>query len=460
MNWRDLNRDLIVRRRWFAVATLFGTMLLVAMIAGSVPTIAATKISEIETPGGFTVWMVREPSIPIIALEIAFRGGAGLDPAGKEGLARIVSATLDEGAGELDSLAFQTKLEELAIGLRFNAHKDTFRATLRTLTRNQVEAFELLASALTQPRFDAEPVERIRRSLLADLKRRKKDPDDIAGRSWFNKAFPEHPYGRSSRGYSETVAGITSDDLKSFVRSRFAKDNLVIGVVGDVAEDEIAQLIDRTLGGLPATASPWTLPEVALPTPGSLTIIKRDIPQSVVIVGMNGPKRDHPDWYTTYLMNYVLGGGGFTSRLYQEVREKRGLAYSVYSYLNPYRHAGLVLGGLGTANARVAESVRLYKSEIARMAEDGISEKELVDAKTFLNGSFPLRLDSNSKIAGIIVAMQLQGLGVDYIEKRAGLINAVTVEDVRKVARRYMRQDDLIIVVVGSPEGLVEDDGS
>jgi zinc protease len=460
MNWCDRNRSLIAWRHVLANTTMFALTLLVTVIAAAVPTIAATKISEIKTPGGFTVWMVREPSIPIIAIEIAFRGGAGLDPVGKEGLARMVSATLDEGAGELNSLAFQTRLEELAIGLSFDAHTDTFRATLRTLTRNRVEAFELLASALTQPRFDEEPVERIRRQLLADLKRRTQDPDDIAARAWFAKAFPEHPYGRSSRGYLETIAAITADDLKNFVRTRFARDNLVIGVVGDVAEDEIVQLIDRALGGLPATASPWTLPEITLPTPGSLTIIKRDIPQSVVIVGMNGPKRDHRDWYTTYLMNYVLGGGGFTSRLYQEVREKRGLAYSVYSYLNPYRHAGLVLGGLGTANARVAESVKLYKSEIARMAEHAISQKELVDAKTFLNGSFPLRLDSNGKIAGIIVAMQLQGLGVDYIEKRAGLIDAVTVEGVREVARRYMREEDLIIVVVGSPEGLVEDDGS
>ena len=459
MNRYNPDRDL-TKRPHATAAVLFAFTLLISLFTGPSELAAATKITEIRTPGGYTVWMVREPSIPIIALELAFRGGSGLDPAGKEGLARMVSATLDEGAGDLDSLAFQTKLEELAIGLSFAAHKDTFRATLRTLSRNRVEAFELLASALTKPRFDDEPVERIRRQLLVDLKRRSQDPDDIAGRTWFTKAFPKHAYGRSSRGYPESVAAITRNDLNNFVKSRIARDNLVIGVVGDVSESEIAQLIDKTLGELPAHASPWTLPEVAVPAPGSLTIIEREIPQSVVILGMRGPKRDDRDWYTAYLMNYVLGGGGFTSRLYQEVREKRGLAYSVYSYLNPYRHAGLILGGLGTANAQVAESVALYKSEIARMAEQGISEKELVDAKTYLNGSFPLRLDSNSKISGIIVAMQMQRLGLGYIEERATLINAVTVEDVRKVARRYMREDDLIIVVVGSPEGLVEDDGS
>ena len=447
------------RRAGVVAGTLALAWLAIAIINFS-PAIAATKISEIRTPGGFTVWMVREPSIPIIAMELAFRGGAALDPAGKEGLARLVSTILDEGAGDLESLAFQTKLEELAVALSFAAHKDTFRGTLRTLTSNREEAFDLFAKALTQPRFDEEAVERMRDQLLADLKRRSKDPDDIAARAWFSKAFPNHPYGRSSRGYPESVDAITREDMRSFVASRFAKDNVAIGVVGDVSEQEIARLVDKALGHLPDKAGAWVLPEVEVPRPGSTTVIKRDIPQSIVILGMRGPKRDSKDWYTTYVMNYVLGGGGFTSRLYQEVREKRGLAYSVYSYLNPYRHAGLVLGGLGTANARVAESVTLYKNEIARMAEHGISEKELADAKTFLNGSFPLRLDSNSKIAGIIVAMQLQGLGVDYIKQRADIINAVTVNDVREVARRYMRQEDLITVVVGSPEGLEGDDGS
>ena len=440
----------------------FGLLSIVGLVLSLVavsPALAATKISEIQTPGGFTVWMVREPSLPIIAMEIAFRGGTALDPKGKEGLARLVSTMLDEGAGDLDSLAFQTRLEELAVALSFRAHTDTFRATLRTLTRNRAEAFQLLQLALTKPRFDDEAVERMRDQLLADLKRRSKDPDAIAASTWFAKAFPEHPYGRSSRGYPETVAAITRQDMQSFMASRFAKDNLVIGVVGDVGEDEIARLVDQALGDLPDHASPWAVSEVILPTPGSLTVVKRDIPQSIVILGMRGPKRNDPDWYTTYVMNYVLGGGGFTSRLYQEVREKRGLAYSVYSYLNPYEHAGLVLGGLGTANARVAESVKLYKNEIAQMAELGISEKELEDAKTFLNGSFPLRLDTNRKIAGIIVAMQLQGLGVSYIEERANLINAVTIDDVRDVAKRYMRADHLITVVVGDPVGL-KDDGS
>ena len=417
----------------------------------------AAAIAEITTPAGFTVWMVREPAIPIVAMEAAFRGGAALDPAGREGLARMVAATLDEGAGELDSLAFQTRLEELAIGLRFGARKDTFRASLKTLSRHREAAFDLIGSALTAPRFDAEPVERIRRQLLADVERRSEDPGDIAARAWFAKAFPGHPYGRPGRGRPESIAAIGRDDLRGFVRRRLARDNLVIGVVGDVDGPEIARLVDRAFAGLPAAAGAWTLPEASPPTPGSLTVIRREIPQSVVMLGSRGPKRGSRDWYAAYVMNSVLGGAGFTSRLYREVREKRGLAYSVYSHLHPYRHAGLVLGGLGTGNARVAEAIGLVRAEFARMAEEGIGAQELADAKTFLNGSFPLRLDSNGKIAATLVAMQLEALGPDYIERRRELIDAVTVEQVREAARRYLRVDDLIVVVVGEPEGLTED---
>ena len=241
------------------------------------------------------------------------------------------------------------------------------------------------------------------------------------------------------------------------MRSRLARDNLVIGVVGDVEGHEVARLVDRAFAGLPATAGRWTLPEASPPRPGSLTVIRREMPQSVVMLGARGPKRGSRDWYAAYVMNSVLGGAGFTSRLHREVRDRRGLAYSVYSHLHPYRHAGLVLGGLGTGNARVAEAIGVVKGEFVRMAEEGISAQELADAKTFLNGSFPLGLDSNGRIAATLVAMQLEELGPDYIEKRADLIDAVTVEQVREVARRYLRVDDLIVVVVGEPEGLTED---
>lgn len=418
----------------------------------------ATEIVRVITPAGVEAWLVQEPSIPMLALEMVFRGGAALDPEGKEGLAYMLSGLLDEGAGELDSLAFQRRLEELAIGLSFDADRDSFRVSLKTLTKNRDEAFRLLGLALGAPRFDAKPVERIRSQIRTALIRDSEDPDRIARRTWARTAFPDHPYGRPVQGTVESIERIGAEDLRRFVAERFARDNLVIGVVGDIGAGELGRLLDRALAGIAARAKPYRVPEVT-PKPGTGTVVVRKaIPQSVVVFGRAGLKRDDPDYYAAYLTNYVLGGGGFNSRLMEEVREKRGLAYSVYSYLYPLDHSGLFMGGVASANARVAESVRIIRAEFARIAAEGISAQELVEAKAYLNGSFPLRLTSNGRIAGMLVAIQLNDLGIDYIDRRPDFINAITLADVKRVAARLMRTDDLITIVVGDPEG-IEDGG-
>jgi len=445
------------RRRPVALALLAPFAMAIAALApAAAPASAATRVIELVTPAGFRVWMVREASIPIVSVEIAFRGGSELDPPGKEGLSRMAAALMDEGAGEYDGLAFQRRLEEFSVSLSFSAERDTFRVSLRTLSENRDEAFRLLGVALGAPRFEASAVERIRGQLLADVSRRNEDSDFIAAKTWYAKAFPEHPYGRSSRGEPETIRAITVADLHAFAAARFARGEVMIGAVGDIEPAALGALIDRSLAALPppAAATAVAVADVSVRTPGSLTVIRRKSPQSRVFLGLPGVKRSDPDYYAAYVMNYVLGGGGFTSRLYQEVREKRGLAYSVYSYLTTFRHAGLVMGGFATVNDRVAEALNLYKQEIARLAADGISEAELTDAKTYLTGSFPLRLDSNAKIAGNLLGMQVEGLGIDFLDKRNDYINAVTIADVRRVASRILKLDDMTVVVVGDPQGL------
>ena len=255
------------------------------------------------------------------------------------------------------------------------------------------------------------------------------------------------------------MASLEADDLRLFVRRRFARDNVVVGAVGDVSPEELGRLLDLVFGALPAQAVPSQVAETAAARPGGLIVRRKPVPQSVVLFGLPGIKRDDPDYYAAQLMNYVLGGGGLTSRLYEEVREKRGLAYSVYSFLQPLRHAGLLMGGAGTANARVAETIAVLRAEIARLAAEGISADELADAKTYLNGSFPLRLTSNAAIASILVAIQINDLGIDYIERRTGYINAVTQADIVRVAERLLRLEDLLVVVVGDPEGLDDEGG-
>ena len=414
----------------------------------------AADIQEVRSPGGVTAWLVEEPSIPMLAVEIHFRGGASLDPVGKEGLANLLSGLLDEGAGPLDSQAFQARLEDLAISLSFDAGRDCFSGSLRTFTENTDAAFELLRTSLSEPRFDPEPVERIRSQVISGIRARAENPNTIAGETLFQTLYPDHPYGRPSRGTPESVAAIAVDDLRTFVAERFAKENLVIGVVGDISADRLAGLLDRAFGGLPAKADNIEVPETLAMGAGRIDVIRRPIPQSVLMWALPGIKRSDPDYFAAVLMNRVLGGGSFTSRLYAEVREKRGLAYSVYSAVVPYERSGIILGGVGTQNAQLGESLSLIRTEIDKVAREGITAAELEAAKTYTTGAFPLSLDTNARIANVLVTLQILDLGIDYLERRAELVNRVTLDDVKRVARRILDIGAMTVVVVGDPVGV------
>ena len=444
---------LAAARRGVAPALAAALLWAAALLSAAAPA-AATEVTRVVSPGGVEAWLVEAHAIPILSVKIAFRGGAALDPDGKEGLANLVSGLLDEGAGALDSQAFQARLEDHAIHLGFSARLDTFTASLKTLSENTDTAFEMLRLALTEPRFDAEPVERVRRQIEVQLKRLAEDPDDIAQRTWFEAAFPGHPYGRPVVGTPASLARISIDDLGAFVRANLARDRLYIGVAGDITPERLAALLDATFGGLPQAGADRAVAAAEPAAPGRLIVVERDIPQSIVVFGGQGLVRKHPDFYTAYVMNHILGGGGFTSRLKEEVREKRGLAYGVYSYLSPYDHAALYLGGVATENARIAETLAIIRAEFALMREKGVTAAEIADAKTYLTGSFPLRLDTNDKIARMLVGIQLDDLGIDYIERRNDYIEAVTLDDVNRVAATLLRPQALEVVIVGKPEGI------
>ncbi len=433
------------------VRTAFVALFLLAAAAWPA---RAVEVQRVVSPGGIEAWLVEDHSNPIISLDLTFRGGSALDPAGREGLANMVSALIDEGSGGLDSQAFQGLLQDLSIGLSFSAGADNFSGDLQTLTENRDKAFELLRLALTEARFDEEPVARIRSQILAGLARDSEDPDVIVRRTLRKVLFPEHAYGRPGKGSSTGVAAVTPEDLRRFVTQRFARDMLMIGVVGDITADDLAQLLDRTFLALPAKAAPIDLVDAVPSGRGDLIVVERDLPQSVVAFGHVGIKRDDPDYYAAFVVNHILGGGGFTSRLYSEIREKRGLAYSVYSYLSPLDHAALIMGGVATQNGRVSQSLDLIREEWRRMAAEGPSEEELRNAKVYLTGSFPLRFSSSGRISGMLVGMQIQQLGIDYIDRRNALIEAVAMEDARRIARRLYDEKKLTIVVVGRPEGV------
>lgn len=430
-------------------------VILVAILLGLWTTsVNAFEVERVISKGGIEAWLIRDHRNPIITLNFTFRGGSALDPAGMEGLADLTSSLLDEGAGSLDSKAFQQTLEDKAIRLSFDAGRDSFGGHLQTLTRNRDEAFELLRSALTEPRFDDEPMERIRAQVLVSLKQEKENPRTIASRILFETLYPNHPYGRPTQGTESSVAKITANDMRAFIKRRLARDNLLVGVVGDVDPEMLGKLLDNTFGSLPAKAASWELKEVKAVTTGRTIVADKNVPQSTIVFADQGMKRKDPDFYAAYVMNRILGGGGFTSRLYSEVREKRGLAYSVYASLYPFDVSAVTIGGAGTANARVGETLQVIKSEWQRMAENGSETKELADAKTYLTGAYPLRFSSSGRIARMLVGIQIADLPIDYIEKRNGFIEAVTLDDIARVAKKLLDAKRLTFVVVGKPEGV------
>ena len=424
-----------------------------ALVAFATAPAQATKIERLTTAGGIEIWLVRDPTVPLIAIDFAFRGGSAQDPKDKPGTANMVASLLDEGAGELDDRTFHERLERKAIELQFQASRDYLRGTLRTLKDNIDEAFDLLRLALNTPRFDAGPIERIRSQIMSQLQRQSTNPNDISSRAWWSTAFPDHPYGRQVTGELQSVPRIAADDLKSYARRVLARGTVKIAVVGDIDPATIGALIDKTFGTLPAQPELAPVPDVEPQGLGRRLVTELDVPQAVVTFGSRGVRRSDPDFMAAYIVNHILGGGSFSSRLYREVREKRGLAYGVYDSLVWFQHAAVLIGGTATRADATADTIEVIEREIRIMAEQGPTQEELEKAKTYLKGSFALGLDTSTKIANQLVQMQIDNLGIDYIERRPALIDAVTLPDAKRVAKRLL-DAGLLVTVVGRPKGV------
>jgi zinc protease len=435
------------RRRGYA-----GMAAIAALLTLAAAPARATQIERVVSPGGIEAWVVHEPS-PLIAVEFAFAGGSEQDPPGKPGVAYLAADLWDDGAGDLDAKAFHSKLENKSIGLSFSAGRDHVRGSLRTLTVNRDEAFDYLRLALTAPRFDADAVERARAQLVSRLERQSTSPNDIASRTWWQAAFPDHAYGRPIAGTPDSIARITIDDLKSYTRHVLARGRLKVAIVGDIAAADVGALLDRTFGALPAQPELTPVPDVVMQGLGRRIVVPLDVPQAVVTFGTRGIGRGDPDFMAAYIVNYILGGGSFSSRLYKEVREKRGLAYGVFDSLSWFEHAAVLIGGTATRSAVTGEAIDIIESEIHRLAEAGPLEQEVADAKSYLEGSYALGLDTSSKVAGQLVQIQLDNLGIDYIDRRSAMIEAVTLADTKRVAKRLL-DAGLLVTVVGQPQGV------
>jgi zinc protease len=359
----------------------------------------------------------------------------------------MTASLIDEGAGDLDSKAFHERLDRRAIELHFSATRDYFRGSLRTLKDNRDEAFGLLRLALTAPRFDSDAFERIRAQTLAGLRRETSNPNDLAGKRWWATAYPDHPYGRPVSGTLDSVPAITADDLRGYTARVLARDGVKIAVVGDIDATTLGTALDAMFGALPAAARLEPLAAVQTSGLGQTINISLDVPQTVIAFGGPGLPRKDPDFMAAYVVNHIVGGGSFSSRLYREVREKRGLAYSVYQGLVWLKQSAAFYGGTATRADRAGETIALIEQELRRIASEGPTEKELDEAKSYLKGSQMLSLDTSSKIASQLVQYQIDELGIDYIEKRNGLIDAITLADAKRVAQRLLGNGMLMTVV-------------
>jgi zinc protease len=426
------------------------------MSSASTPSQAAARIQHLLSPGGIEAWFVQDATVPLIAMEYAFGGGATQDPAGKSGVGNMVANLLDEGSGELDSKTFHERLDRRAIELGFSSSREHFRGSLRMLRDNRDEAFDLLRMSLTSPHFEGADVERIRAQVVSGLRRDTSNPNALAGRKFRELAFGDHPYGRQASGTLESVPKIDVADMKDYVRRVLARDTLKIAVVGDVDAETLGKLLDRTFGGLPAKASLTPVADVEPAKPPQRAFIPLDVPQTVVTFGGPGVKRSDPDFMAAYVVNHILGGGGSSSRLYREVREKRGLAYSVSESLVWMDHSALFIGNTATRADRTGETVEAIGNEIRRIAEEGPTRQELDEAKSYLKGSQMLALDTSSKLASALLQYQLDRLPIDYIEKRNALVEAVTLDDAKTAARRLWGQGLVTVIVGRAPQAAAQ----
>lgn len=426
---------------------------LLCLVLALAATPLRAEMVELVSPGGIRAWLAPDASIPMLALDIHFAGGTVLDPPGREGATRLMTGLLDEGAGDLDRIAFAERAEALGARIGFSAGPDGITVGATVLTEARDDSLELLRLALTAPRFDADAVALVRAQLLSRVRASDTDPGDRAGRAFAERAFPGHPYARPSDGTPDSVAALTRADAVAAHGRAFARDRVTVSAAGDITPEALGTLIDRLLGGLPATG-PDLPAQAATADAAELHVIPMPGPQSRILAGHSGIARDDPAFLAAYVANHILGGGGFGSRLTEELRVRRGLVYGVGTGLSTGRYAPMVYASFSTGNGTAAEAVEVLRAEWARIAEAGVTAEELDAAKRYLTGAYPLQFDGNGRIASILTDIQTARLPLSYIEDRNARIAALTLAEVNAAAARVFRPGALRIVIAGAPDGL------
>lgn len=440
------------RMRRVRGAAFFACFLMVCF-APSFASAAILNIQEVTSQKGIKAWLVEDHSAPVIAMGYSFKGaGAINDPDNKQGLSQILSNTMDEGAGDLDSKSFQGKLTDLSIGLSFNSSRDDFGGSLKTLSKYQDTAFDLLHLALTKPRFDKDPVARMIESNRVRIRSNMTDPEWMQSRLTYAILYKGHPYARNAGGTLSSLSKITPDDLRAKFKTQLARDNLVVAVAGDITKDELIKRLDAVFGDLPNTARLTVPQQIAISDGQEVVLYKQDIPQSVVSMVMKGISFRDADYHAAEVMDFIFGSSGFGSRLTEEIREKRGLTYGIYSSISEMDYSNDYDIDVSTRNDAVQEVIDLTKTEMTKMVDTPVTDKELKDAKTYLVNSVILGLTSTDRIAGAMLGMLREGLPKDYLDARATILQKITKEDVSRVAKRLLTPQNMKIILVGNPK--------
>jgi zinc protease len=424
------------------IAAAFALLLTQAALAG-------VKIEHWVSPSGARVYFVESRVLPMLDVQVDFAAGSMFDPAGKSGLAALTRATLDNGAGQLDETAIAEQLADIGANLGGSADTDRASISLRTLSaRNKRQpALDILKTVIQAPLFDAAIFEREKARTIASLKEAMTRPDSIAGKAFWEALYPGHPYGRQAT--PESVATLSRDDLAAFHARYYTAANATVTLVGDLSRQEAEGIVEKLLAGLPKGA-PAALPEAPVLPKGGLIQLAHPASQAHIYIGLPAIERGNPDFFPLLVGNYTLGGGGFVSRLMKEVRDKRGYAYSVYSYFAPMRQTGPFQIGLQTKRSQAKDAIKVARDVLDGFLKNGPSDEELQAAKANLTGSFPLRLDSNKKILDNVAVIGFYSLPLDYLDQYQARVQAVTADDIRQAFARRVKPENLITVTVAA----------
>ena len=420
------------------------------LMAAGVGSAHAANIQNLDLGKNALVWFAEDHTLPIIAFNISMPAGSSYDPAGKGGLAQFAASMIDEGAGNLDSKAFHEALANKAIAFSARADRDYLVISVSTLKENAPEAMRLLQLALTRPRFEAEAMTRVRAQIVQSLQQEQVEPPRVASRAFMRAFFNGHAYAHPTSGEIDSISGITAGDLRGFARGHWVKAGLKVSVAGDITAPALVKLLGTTF--LPVSgAHVAPQPNVGkLGQPG-MHVIPLPVPQATVLFGLPGIMRHDPDFLPGYVANYIVGGGGFSSRLTDEVRVKRGLTYGISTSLSSMNKASVMVGSVATRADAVKQTVQVVRDTLATFAKDGPTQAELDDAKTYLTGSFPLAFASNSGTAAQLGTFQRQNLDIGYVAGRNALIQAVTLADVKRVSKKLFDPVRMTIVIGGTP---------